>query len=95
VNKRSIEIYRLWKEEGYKKTELAKRYGVSRARIGDICNSIEHEKKTFSDFISELPLRMRVHVLRNRFGDENKATPETVAKLDPLELERKTRSLGK
>jgi DNA-directed RNA polymerase alpha subunit len=92
---RDSEIYRLRKEEGYTTSKLAEMFQLTRARISRIIEEIEHERKRLNNsvFLSELPLRMQV-VLRNRLGDERKATAENVAALDPIELD-KARNLGK
>lgn len=89
MKKRNMEIYRLRKEEGYTTAKLADMFKVTRSRISCICKQMEHKKKIYNNsyFLCELPLRMRI-VLRKRFGDEIKATPEKVAILDPSEIVR-------
>lgn len=101
---RDLEIYRLRKDEGhtYTVTKLANMFRLTRSRICRICEEIEHERMRFANsenpyFLFDLSLyagRILWGPLRNKFGDEQKATPESVARLDPVELE-KTRGLGK
>ena len=46
---RNEEIYKLHKSEGYSYSELKERFGISRARIGQIINNLRLDKVTLDN----------------------------------------------
>ncbi|MCC6503683.1 MAG: hypothetical protein IT362_11195 [Deltaproteobacteria bacterium] len=94
--RRKLDIYTQCKKEGFKTSDLARKYNVSSSAINNHCNSIEHslkrsansESPEFFFEMSLLAIAMLARPLRQVFGNELKATPEKVSRLDPLELKK-------